>query len=100
MVIFSSDFDALNWLPPGEADQSHVLRIVSGVRFSAFRRYLDPVDFRELKLLASNYIAVPEPVWQAFVNKVKSAGDTEVLGDIFGPLNPMVERPYYLKKGK
>lgn len=100
IIIFRTDFDALNWLPPEDMDSTHVLRLITGVIYSDFREYLDDADVKQIRMMASGYLAAPEVVWQKFVKKVKAANDKPVLARIFRNTNPMEARPYFLNKGK
>jgi hypothetical protein len=67
MIIFSTDFDALNWLPPEGMLPQHVLRLIHGVNYPDLRKYLDARDSAHLRPIASGYFALPEDAWQRFV---------------------------------
>jgi len=100
MIIFETDFDALNWLPPKDMPPQHVVRLIKGLQFADFRRYLDSDDMRQVKPMASRYFATQEDVWQRFVQKVSEEDDRKLMKRIYSDFNPMSERPYFINKGK
>jgi hypothetical protein len=100
MIIFQTEFDALNWLPDPDIPTESVLRIISGVRYQSLRQYMEPADLKTVVSIARGYFCVPEDGWQRFVSNVMDAGDKSVVADIFAGENPMKPRPYYLNKGK
>ncbi|HZY81542.1 MAG TPA: hypothetical protein VFE50_18595 [Cyclobacteriaceae bacterium] len=100
MIIFKTDFDALNWLPPEDMPQQHVLRLINGVNYTDIRKHLDEVDRSLLRSIASGYFALPEDAWQRLVASVKNSNDEKVMKRIMRGGNPMDKRPYYLNKGK
>jgi hypothetical protein len=100
MIIFSTDFDALNWLPPEDMQPRHVLRLINGVNYPDLRKYLDARDRMKLRPIASGYFALPEDAWQRLVAAATKDNDPRVMAGIFGGSNPMDKRPYYLNKGK
>jgi hypothetical protein len=100
MIIFKTDFDALNWLPPEDIPAQHVLRLINGVNYTDLRKHMDEADRPQLRSIASGYFALPEDVWQRFLASVERANDDPVMKRIVKGRNPMEERPYYLNKGK
>jgi len=100
MIIFRTDFDALNWLPPEDMQPQHILRLIQGVNYADLRKYLDAHDSANLRPIASGYFALPEDGWQRFVAAATRENDPRVMASIFSQSNPMNKRPYYLNKGK
>lgn len=100
MIIFTTDFDALNWLPPKDMPATHVLRLINGVYYPYFRKYLDEPDYKQVRAVSRDYFVAPEDVWQRFVTNAGKDSNTKVMADIFNGRNPMDERPYFLNKGK
>ena len=100
MIIFKTDFDALNWLPPKDMPAKHVLRLINGVYYPYFRKYLDEPDHKQVRAVSRDYFVAPEDVWQRFVSNARKDNNKEVMADIFNGRNPMDERPYFLNKGK
>jgi hypothetical protein len=100
IIIFKTDFDALNWLPPDDVPPENVLRIVYRVPRSDFSKYLDIEDIMQVKTIAMNYLTVPENVWQEFVAGARKDNDQEVLKRIYSGNNPMEKRPYFINKGR
>lgn len=100
MIIFETDFDALNWLPPEDMQPQRVLRLIKGVKYPDLRKYLDTADREKLQPIAAGYIALPEDAWQRFVAFANKENDQRVLASILKGGNPLNKRPYYLEKGK
>lgn len=100
LIIFRTEFDALNWLPPENIPPSRVLRIVNGIDYFSLKHYLEPADLATVKGLKRGYLATPEDVWQRFVGAVRESGDKNLLQRIYASRNPMEKRPYFLEKGK
>ncbi|MEJ0033596.1 MAG: hypothetical protein WDO15_26105 [Bacteroidota bacterium] len=100
MIIFKTNFDALNWLPPKNLSPDSVLRITYRVLDSDFRSYLGPDDLQQVKTIANRYFTVPENTWQKFVTAAKNDNKPAVIKRIFNNSNPMNERPYFIRKGK
>lgn len=98
MIIFKTDFDALNWLPPDDMPPQRVLRLIKGVSYKDLRRYLDSDDRSQLRSIAKGYSTLPEDAWQRFV--AAASNDRPVMAGILRGGNPMTRRPYYLEKGK
>lgn len=99
-IIFKTDFDALNWLPPDNILPENILRIVHRVPRSDFSKYLDVEDLVQVKTIGMTYLIVPENVWQKFVTAASKAKDTIVMKRINSGNNPMEKRPYFINKGR
>lgn len=100
IIIFRTEFDALNWLPPDNMRSQDVLRLTKGLRRANFRSYLDTVDLHLIKRMPSGYIAVREDVWQKFVQNASKANDKALMKAIYSNFNPMDKRPYFISKGR
>jgi hypothetical protein len=100
IIIFKTDFDALNWLPPEDMPPQHVLRLINQVKYSDFRKHLDSDDLQKVRHVAGRYAALPEDVWQRFVDKATKSKDRLAIRRIYSGYNPMEQRPYFINKGK
>jgi len=100
MIIFKTDFDALNWLPPDNMQPQHVLRIINGIEYSYFRKYLEEADYRQIRSIARGYFVAPEDVWQRFVQAASKGNERELMDAVYNDFNPMKKRPYFINKGK
>lgn len=100
MLIFKTDFDALNWLPPAEMDPAKVLRIVSNVEYVHLTKHLDRKDIERIQRLTLKYFAMPEVIWRTFYNSIQEKKDKTLLERLENGGNPLQNRPYYLLKGK
>jgi hypothetical protein len=100
IIIYKTDFDALNWLPPEDMPGNRVLRVARNVIDADFERYLDKDDRRQVKTIAVRYHVLPEAIWQKFVTAAKKENKKIVMRRIFSGSNPMDPRPYFVGKGK
>ncbi len=100
MVIYKTDFDALNWQPPQTTDLSKVLRVVHNLDYIHFTKYLSQPELNGVTKLTTSYHAIPETTWRSFLDKAKVSKDEEMLNRVERGNNPSEERPYFLKKGK
>ena len=100
MIIFKTDFDALNWAPDAHVSAKNVLRVVHNLDLPHFSKYLNKKEMKALKKLTLHYYAVPESLWRQYLQSVKATDDQGILTRIAAGDNPMVLRPAFLKKGK
>lgn len=100
MIIFTTDFDALNWLPPDSMQQHHVLRVMSDFQFYDFRMHLSAENVEQLHPLTSGYFIGPEDVWQRFVADASKSGNKGLMQRIYNDNNPGEKRPYFINKGR
>jgi hypothetical protein len=100
VIIYKTDFDALNWHPPDDIPTDSVLRISRNVLNADYHAYLDEEDRQQVKSLAPRYYAIPEATWQKFIKAAKAGNKRAVMRRIFGGSNPMEPRPYFIGKGK
>jgi len=100
IIIYKTDFDALNWLPPEDLPKDQVLRISRRVLNSDFKRYLDAENRQLVKEIAPRYYTLPETTWQEFVDAATTENRKDVMSRIFNGSNPMEPRPYFIGKGK
>jgi len=100
MIIFTTDFDALNWLPPDNMQPQRVLRIINGLQFADFRRYLDAADVQQLQPISFGYFVAPEDVWQRFIEAASKDGNQNLMKRIYSDFNPTEKRPYFIDKGR
>lgn len=100
VIIFKTDFDALNWAPPQDANPGHVLRIVHNLDYYHFRKFLDDSEMEQVVRLSTLYYAAPEKIWNKFVVVLKEKKEGDILKRIIEGKNPLEQRPYFLSKGK
>lgn len=100
IIIFKTNFDALNWLPPEEIPPNHVLRLTYRVLDSDFKKYLANDDYLRIRTIARGYFVVPEDAWQKFLTEVKKDNNQEIMRRIIRGNNPMEHRPYFINKGR
>jgi hypothetical protein len=100
LIIYRTDFDALNWSPPKTANPDSVLRIIHNIEYYHFSKYLFKKEVGFVKKLTMHYYAVPESSWKKFLKLVKEKEDYKLMELIKSGNNPLEQRPQYLKKGK
>lgn len=100
MIIYKTDFDALNWAPPSNIPIDRVLRIVSNLDYVHFSKYLEEVELDQIKALSFQYYCMPESLWERFYESLHREKDEKILSQISAGRNPMENRPDYLLKGK
>ena len=98
VIIYKTEFDALNWAPPKNIDQSKILRVAHNIEKHQFRKYLSESQIQEVKPLIINYKLIQEDVWQNFLDSINTNNDTTLINAIKQNNNPMVVKPYYLQK--
>ena len=99
MIIYQTDFDALNWKPDKSKSQK-ALRITNGLAYYHFSKYLSEQELNELIKLTTNYYSLPESLWLHFLERVKESADTEMINRIKRYQNPMEVLPAFLSKSK
>ncbi len=100
IIIFKTDFDALNWLPPEDTPPTSVLRLTHRVSNSDFKEYLSDEDYLKVRPIANGYFALPEDTWQRFLTEAKKHNDPGTMKRILRGNNPMEARPYFINKGR
>jgi len=100
IVIYKTEFDALNWAPPANISTSEVLRVVSNLDYIHFAKYLSEEELDEVRKLTLHYFAMSETVWNSFYEQVLEHNDEAILKRLERGGNPLEQRPYYLRKGK
>ncbi|HAA12724.1 MAG TPA: hypothetical protein DCE41_13930 [Cytophagales bacterium] len=100
LIIYQTDFNALNWSPPPSVDTDSVLRIVHGLEPYHLDRVLGPGKLEGVVALGPRYYLAPEPFWHQFREKAMRAGDEALLRRLRSARNPWQPRPDYLTKGK
>lgn len=100
MVIYKTSFDALNWVPPETFPKKQILRISSNLEYIHFKKYLEAKELNMLKKLTIGYYAMPETIWNQFLNRVISSDDADMLVRIENGANPLERRPQFLLKNK
>lgn len=100
VIIFKTDFDALNWAPPTDMDKNKIIRVVSNIERYQFNKYLSDNETNSIFQLTSNFTLIKETLWHKFMDEVKNNKDLRLLTQIKDGNNPIVSKPYYLQKGK
>lgn len=99
MIIYRTDFDALNWQPEANVAQT-ALRITNGLSYYYFAKYLNPLELQKVKKLTTNYYSLPENLWNEFLDRIRVNDDHELMKRIASFQNPMEVRPAFLTKSK
>lgn len=98
VIIFKTEFDALNWAVPSDMESEQVLRVVHGIPDRILRRYLAG-DRKDLVLrIDANYCIMPEQLWAMIL--ADAAQDGQFMTLVRNGNNPLQPRPQYLLKGK
>lgn len=100
MIIYKTNFDALNWAPPPDIDKGKTLRVVHNLQYFHFTKYLNEEELEGLQKLTLHYYMMTEQIWGSFLERVKAAEDADLLKLIERGKNPLEPRPGYLRKGK
>lgn len=100
MIIYKTEFDALNWSPPSGMNTNEILRIVHNLEYFHFTRYLDEDEMMEVTKLMPHYYLTTEANWESLISRAAKANDTNLQFLIRKGKNPIKSRPVYLKKGK
>jgi len=100
MIIYKTEFDALNWVPPETINPDSVLRIIHNMEQFHFSKYLSDIELQKFKKLSLHYYAAPESSWNKFLKLVEDNKDQKLMNLIMKGNNPLNKRPYFLKKGK
>ncbi|WP_422361398.1 hypothetical protein [Reichenbachiella sp.] len=100
MIIYRTEFDALNWSPPSNIPTGEILRVVSNLDYVHFAKYLNNSELKSIEKLTLHYFALPENIWISFYKEVQKNNDEAILNRLQLGGNPLEQRPYYLLKGK
>lgn len=100
MIIYKTDFDALNWQPPKNIDEEKVLRVINGIDLIYLTKYISKNELLHVRKLTQNYYITTESIWNKFISQVISNNDQKLLHIIKEGNNPLDDRPYFLSKGK
>ncbi|MEM9299916.1 MAG: hypothetical protein AAGA64_16255 [Bacteroidota bacterium] len=98
IIIYKSEFDALNWSVPAHVNKEHVLRVVHGIPQRILSRYANAEIKYLIVRLNTNYCIVPESTWESILQQ--AADDKQFMELVYNGNNPFVARPEYLLKGK
>lgn len=100
LLIYKTDFDALNWAPNEAIEKDKIIRIVHNLDYYHFAKYLSDKELENVKKLTLHYYAIPETLWKNYLNLVMQHNDEALLNLIRKGNNPLEQRPLYLSKGK
>ncbi|NQZ77924.1 MAG: hypothetical protein HRT61_17735 [Ekhidna sp.] len=100
MIIYKTDFDALNWSPPSGMNSHEILRIVHNLEYFHFTRYLNEEEMTKVTKLLPHYYLTTEANWETLSSRAAEANDANLQRLIREGKNPLEARPTYLKKGK
>lgn len=93
-IKFSTDKDAMSWIPEYKMDESTLWRIVAGVRPFRLRSFIHPDTVYELGF---DYSVVKETEWQLFLEDVRE-NHSDFYDDYTTWMNPSRVRPVFLQK--
>ena len=100
MIIYETEFDALNWSIESNGKDDRVLRIVHNLDKYHFAKYLAREDLKKVRKLTLKYYSLPNQLWRKYLSQVRAMEDEDLLDRIAHGANPLKERPNYLRKGK
>lgn len=98
VIIYKSDFDALNWSVPSGIEREKVLRVVHGIPHRILSRYITADSREQMVRVDASYCIMPELTWQAILEKAED--DSQFMTLVRKGNNPLQPRPQYLLKGK
>lgn len=99
-IVYSTDIDAMSWIPEYKVEENSLWRIAEGVRDIQFSFYLDPEDRAFVHRLTPSYSLVREDRWEKFMMRVKEDGNEELLEELTNWKNPDKVRPYFMLRNK
>jgi hypothetical protein len=97
---FTTDTDAMPWLPEYPVDSARLWRIASGVHFQTLKYFAEKENELKINNLGGNYYLLPEFVWQAALKNARAEGDDFFLEKAESWLNPHRPRPVFLLRRK
>lgn len=100
VIIYKTDFDALNWAKPSNISTGKVLRVVHGIPYGFFNRNIPDEFKKQTNWIGTNYCIMPEKNWLELLQWAKLTKKEEVITLIYQGNNPLDVRPDYLLKGK
>lgn len=100
VIIYKTEFDALNWAPPPDIPHEKVLRIVHNLPKVVLKDILDDVQMQKVMYFSHNYSIMPETLWDNLLSEIKRQKADACMQMIMEGNNPIKSRPQYLKKGK
>lgn len=100
VVIFKSDFDALNWDVSEGYGKDSVLRIVEGIPIRFLFKHIADNQHNDVLILNSQYCVMPEILWLSTIANARELNDEYFMELVNVGQNPMVKRPSFLLKGK
>ncbi|MFP4013809.1 MAG: hypothetical protein ACLFVQ_06980 [Chitinispirillaceae bacterium] len=93
-IKFTTDKDAMSWIPEYEMPPNTLWRVVAGVRPFRLRSFILPDTVYELGF---DYSVVPETNWQLFLKDVQD-NHSDFHDDYTTWMNPSRVRPVFLQK--
>lgn len=93
-IKFTTNNDAMSWIPEYCIHKDSLWRITSGVRLHRLQAVIKPEGITKL---GYDYFVVKEKDWQSFLHHVKEK-HSDFYSDYTSWMNPNVVRPVFLRK--
>jgi len=100
VIIYHTDFDALNWAPEIEASKDSIARVVHGIPHRYLKQYDEEIQNGNYLRINHLYALISESSWEKLLTKANKLQDQQLLELIQKGNNPMQIRPDFIKKGK
>ena len=97
---FTTNIDAMPWLPEYALDSSRLWRIATGIQLQSLKYYAGKDYATTIEPLGFRYYLLPEYAWQAALRQAKSENDDVFLADTGDWRNPSKQRPVWLLRRK
>lgn len=93
---FTTNADAMPWLPEYPVDSAGLWRIATGTRFQTLKYYAGNHAESGITSLGFQYYLLPEHVWQEALRRAKIENDEVFLAETGDWRNPSRVRPSWL----
>ena len=93
---FTTNTDAMPWLPEYPVDSAGLWRIATGIRFQTLKYFAGSQHETGIIALGFQYYLLPEYVWQEALRRAKTENDEVFLAETGDWRNPSRVRPAWL----
>ncbi len=100
VIIYHTDFDALNWAPDIEKQKDSIARVIHGIPQRYLKEYTEELESGNYLRINHQYAVISESSWIKMLAKANAEQDERLLELIENGNNPMQVRPEFIKKGK
>jgi hypothetical protein len=100
VIIYHTDFDALNYAPEIEDNKDSIARVVHGIPQRYLKKYDEEIQNSNYLRINHQYAVISESAWEQLLRKANALQDQQLLDLIESGNNPMQIRPEFIKKGK